>query len=34
MEYAKWVFYIVLLGFLWNAVGLGLMLAKGTTPTD
>jgi hypothetical protein len=31
MEYAKWVFYIVLIGFLWNAVSTGLMLAKGTT---
>jgi hypothetical protein len=34
MEYAKWLFYIVLIGFLWRAVGVGLMLAKGTTPTD
>jgi hypothetical protein len=31
MEYAKWVFYLVLLSFLWQAVGVGLMLAKGTT---
>ncbi len=31
MEYAKWAFYIVLLGFLLNAVRVGLLLSKGTT---
>ena len=34
MEYAKYVFYLVLVGFLWNTVSTGLMLAKGSTPTN
>ena len=34
MEYAKNLFYLVLVGFLWNTVSTGLMLAKGSRPTD
>ena len=34
MEYAKYVFYLVLVGFLWRGVATGLMLAKGSTPTN
>ena len=30
MEYAKWVFYLVLVGFLWQSVAVGNMLLKGT----
>ena len=34
MEYAKWVFYLMLINFVKNAIGVGSMLMQGAAPKE